>query len=117
MAWICRECNSTNVVETVVQNINTGVVEDGVDDSTRCNDCLSRDVAYTEDDIPEFHIKSSKIRRIWTSNGRNNDSVWVETEDALFYKMKASEITKLFQQADVLLEAKLSRKHSYLTLV
>jgi hypothetical protein len=116
MAWMCRECNSTNVVETVVQNINTGVVEDGVDDSTRCNDCLSRDVAYTEDNIPEGHIKSSTIKYIWTSDGRNNDSVWCQTEDALIYKIKAKEITKLFLQADVLLEAKLARKHTYLTL-
>ena len=60
-------------------------------------------------------INGKDIVRVWTSNGRNNNSVWCETSDGQYYKIKASELLKSLQTVDTF-NTKLARKHTYLEI-
>lgn len=48
MAYRCDDCGSDNIIETLIQNINTDEIVDSVDDSVRCQDCLSRKIFKEE---------------------------------------------------------------------
>ena len=60
-------------------------------------------------------INGKDIVQVWTSDGRNNNSVWCETSDGQYYKIKASELLKSLQTVDTF-NTKLARKHTYLEI-
>jgi hypothetical protein len=60
-------------------------------------------------------IEGKDIVQVWTSDGRNNNSVWCETSDGQYYKIKASELCKALQKVDTF-NTKLARKHTYLEI-
>tara|TARA_R100001082_G_C4211312_1_gene95209 strand:- start:122 stop:310 length:189 start_codon:yes stop_codon:yes gene_type:complete len=60
-------------------------------------------------------IKGKDIVAVWTSNGRNNNSVWCETKDNKYYKIKATELFKALQLVDTF-NTKQPRKHIYLEI-
>ena len=47
-------------------------------------------------------VEGKDIVQVWTSDGRNNNSVWCETSDGQYYKIKASELLKSLQKVDTL---------------
>ena len=60
-------------------------------------------------------VEGKDIVQVWTSDGRNNNSVWCETSDGQYYKIKASELLKSLQKVDTLVATQ-SRVHKYLTI-
>jgi len=65
--------------------------------------------------MTEGIVEGKDIVRVWTSDGRNNNSVWCETSDGQYYKIKAKELLKSLQTVDTLVATQ-SRVHKYLTI-